>query len=251
MIKQHHENQSAEHTFHGNRADCRPAWTTQARRITTLGLFLLPLLGLTSGCVSQNPKDDKHTRWVRPAVEVYRTPTGQAQHFASPPSLQGPMDAAPLEGHIDKLNQFLTDWQKSRGDRLWLNYHPQARQTVSHIVNWLAERGHAPMLREDPLLPAGSLHLEVVRYQTRLPECGHWKNAGDANFENRPWPGFGCSNTRNLGMMVADPADLAAPAGTGFGNGLEAAMAVDRKRSAHDAPAAGSSPVTIMTGGSN
>lgn len=205
----------------------------------TMSLTMSLALGL-SGCTGYSqPRDDSESRWVRPQVEVYSTPTGNARLLNRPA----------LESHREQLNTFLQQWDKARGDRLWLSYHPDARNAARDIAQWLADRGHAPMIKEDPLLPDSGLHLEVMHYQARLPECGHWKNAGDANFENRPWPGFACSNTRNLGLMVADPADLQAPAGTGYGSGLEAAMAVNRKRNAHDAPAASTAPVTIMTGG--
>jgi pilus assembly protein CpaD len=42
-------------------------------------------------------------------------------------------------------------------------------------------------------------------------ECGDWSVNIAANYENNPYPNYGCSSQHNLAAMVADPRDLDAP----------------------------------------
>ena len=45
----------------------------------------------------------------------------------------------------------------------------------------------------------------------KVPECGDWSSGVTYNWSNRRHGNFGCSNQRNLGLMVEDPGDLAKP----------------------------------------
>jgi len=42
----------------------------------------------------------------------------------------------------------------------------------------------------------------------QVPTCGDWSENVAFNPTNNPYPDFGCSNRRNLGLTVADPGDL-------------------------------------------
>jgi pilus assembly protein CpaD len=50
--------------------------------------------------------------------------------------------------------------------------------------------------------------LSYERYTAVLPTCGDWSAPMGFNPNNSDYPGFGCAQQRNLGVMVADPADL-------------------------------------------
>ncbi len=50
--------------------------------------------------------------------------------------------------------------------------------------------------------------LSYQRYEVALPQCGDWSSAPSFNPYNDVSSNFGCANQRNLGLMVADPADL-------------------------------------------
>ncbi|HXQ52443.1 MAG TPA: CpaD family pilus assembly lipoprotein [Stellaceae bacterium] len=71
-------------------------------------------------------------------------------------------------------------------------------------------------------VPASMIHLQLAsegqpdtvtlsyeRYTAVLPTCGDWSTRMDFNPLNTDYAGFGCAQQRNLGVMVADPADLA------------------------------------------
>ena len=54
-----------------------------------------------------------------------------------------------------------------------------------------------------------TITLSYERYTAVVPACGDWSTRMDFNPNNRDYPGFGCAQQHNLGVMVADPADLA------------------------------------------
>jgi pilus assembly protein CpaD len=51
-----------------------------------------------------------------------------------------------------------------------------------------------------------------MRYVADAPDCGDdWSQNLAANYQNTPYPDFGCASQRNLAVMVANPADLLGP----------------------------------------
>ena len=50
--------------------------------------------------------------------------------------------------------------------------------------------------------------LSYERYTAVVPTCGDWSARMDYNPDNTDYPGFGCAQQHNLGVMIADPADL-------------------------------------------
>jgi pilus assembly protein CpaD len=52
------------------------------------------------------------------------------------------------------------------------------------------------------------LAVTVRRYRVVLPGCPNWTGDPLTVFDNRPHGNWGCSTAVNLGMMVANPADL-------------------------------------------
>lgn len=65
-----------------------------------------------------------------------------------------------------------------------------------------------------PQGPLGEPYPIVLEYQvlkTVLPECGVWTEDLASDHRNRPYRNFGCAQSRNLGAMIADPADLVGP----------------------------------------
>ena len=72
-------------------------------------------------------------------------------------------------------------------------------------------------------VPASAIHVQLVsegdpdtitlsyeRYTAVVPTCGDWSTRMDFNPRNTDYANFGCAQQHNLGVMVADPADLAA-----------------------------------------
>jgi len=61
----------------------------------------------------------------------------------------------------------------------------------------------------------GAVTVSFERLLVRLPDCAGWNVESSYNPSNSPHVNFGCATQRNLGMMVAEPAHLVAPAGQG------------------------------------
>jgi len=56
------------------------------------------------------------------------------------------------------------------------------------------------------------LRVSYMRYVAEAPECGQdWSQNLAANYQNTPYPNFGCAGQRNLAVMIANPADLLGP----------------------------------------
>lgn len=52
------------------------------------------------------------------------------------------------------------------------------------------------------------IDVAVRRYLVVLPECPDWSDRPGWNFHNQPSSNYGCANTVNFGMMIANPKDL-------------------------------------------
>ncbi len=190
-----------------------------------LSIVLLSSLSVLGGCI--NTADT----WVRPEVTLSSERTDTTLVL----NTEGVLSTA----HLRALDQFRNAWRAKPGERLELTTAADAELVAIEAAEWLTKRGMAPTLKRDLVLPSGAIHLAVVRYQTQIPQCGKWEQATDPNFSNTPQLDFGCSNARNLGLMVADPADLAAPAGIGESTGWEAAAAIERYRTYQDTNSSG------------
>ncbi|WP_417449324.1 CpaD family pilus assembly lipoprotein [Kordiimonas sp.] len=121
------------------------------------------------------------------------------------------------------LHAFLGSVGAGHGDTIMLdsNSTPARRDAVAHIVRkrGLVYGGEAP-LGATP--KGGDITLYVERYIVTPPACGQWPNEPTNNTRNNASAYFGCSNTANLGLMVADPRDLIA--GQNGGNSTAAAV---------------------------
>jgi pilus assembly protein CpaD len=61
-----------------------------------------------------------------------------------------------------------------------------------------------------------------------LPACPNWSKPSQPDFANAPSSNFGCSTETNLGLMVANPTDLAAARTLNGAAGQPAVAAVQR-----------------------
>jgi pilus assembly protein CpaD len=56
------------------------------------------------------------------------------------------------------------------------------------------------------------LRVSYRRYVAEAPDCGQdWSENLAANYQNTPYPNFGCASQRNFAVMVTNPADLLGP----------------------------------------
>ncbi len=60
----------------------------------------------------------------------------------------------------------------------------------------------------DSRLQGNNALIVVGRYVVSTPSCPNWRKPSGIDSANQPSSNFGCANQTNLGLMVADPADL-------------------------------------------
>lgn len=54
----------------------------------------------------------------------------------------------------------------------------------------------------------GTAIIKVPVWVAKVPECGAWPEGVNPDFRNQTSSNFGCSVTRNIGLMLSNPADL-------------------------------------------
>jgi pilus biogenesis lipoprotein CpaD len=91
-----------------------------------------------------------------------------------------------------------------------------------------AQFGAAP--DEQVGAPGRSVEIVATTYSVRLPECPDWTRSPAFDPRNLPLSNLGCANAVNLGLMIADPADLAQGRPLGPADGIREAEAVVRYR---------------------
>ena len=85
---------------------------------------------------------------------------------------------------------------------------PQLRSMRARLI---AAGVPASAIQVEPARAApGAVTLSYVRYSVVPPNCGtDWSAPMQFNPANTDYPAFGCAQQHNLGLMLADPADIA------------------------------------------
>ena len=76
----------------------------------------------------------------------------------------------------------------------------------------------------------------VRRHVVTLPACPDWTGSAADNATNQPASNWSCATATNLGMMVADPGDLARGQQPGYADGELVAGSIERYRKGETAP---------------
>lgn len=76
----------------------------------------------------------------------------------------------------------------------------------------------------------GAPALQVTSYVALAPDCAAWSDIYSGWYQNSPTEALGCSNRRNLALMLADPRDLVQGRETVPADGQRMAGAVQRYR---------------------
>lgn len=77
-------------------------------------------------------------------------------------------------------------------------------------------------------VPGNRAVVEVTRTLPTGPACPNWSKQSQPDYANAPSSNFGCASETNLGLMVANPTDLASARTLGPTAGQPAAAAVQR-----------------------
>lgn len=97
----------------------------------------------------------------------------------------------------------------------------------------LARRGYRQIDAVHTGSDTGGVNQVVVavnRYVVTTPRCPDFSKPSESNYTNTTYSDFGCANAHNLGVMVADPADLARGRPEGYQDGTQAVLGVQRYR---------------------
>ena len=192
-------------------------------RALAAAVLALGELGL-SGCVPPIA-DYTESEWPKD-LRLASAPTQIAVGFASGSSHLRPGDPA-------RLRAIAASGGLVPSDRVSVAVAgPSALQAARFetVAALLLPYGVVPRL----VSPAPAAPNEAVirreRYVVTLPECPNWSKpaAGAGDFTNTASSNFGCADAVNLGLMVAQPADLAVPRQVGPTSGQPAAAAVER-----------------------
>jgi pilus assembly protein CpaD len=97
--------------------------------------------------------------------------------------------------------------------------------------------------------PANHAVLGIGRYTVTLPPCPNWSSPPNAAYTNAHTSNWGCAEATNLGLMVANPADLVGGRSLAPADGMPAVTAVQRYLSdrVKQPPAPTASPFAAST----
>ena len=83
-----------------------------------------------------------------------------------------------------------------------------AEQRMSGISRELLRFGIVADAAPAETVPANHAIIDVGRYTVTLPACPNWSESPTAEYTNAFRSNWGCAEATNLGLMVANPADL-------------------------------------------
>ncbi len=192
--------------FHKNR-------TAALLKLALLGLALLSTTACVHDRIANPPSGEVMNRNAVTLVRLAHVIPAEADGTDTP---SGATKAS--------LEAFLRSVDAGYGDIVMLDSGTSPARTAA-IADMIRARGlvyggEAP-LGETPAI--GDIALYVERYVVTTPNCGTWPDEPTNNTRNNASAYFGCANTANLGLMVADPRDLVA--GRAGGNSTGAAVA--------------------------
>lgn len=170
--------------------------------------------------------------------------------FAHPVSFpQGSAALPPAEAVA--FGQFISDTALRYGDDVLLvtsEGDGLAAKRRSVLSDTLIQRGirPRPATVPAPALPAGQVLVQVSRHVLTPAPCGYWNSDSGRDGNNLTLPNLGCANTRNLGLMVANPADLLGRGESTPADAGAAALAVQRYRQDKTKPLPGINQISNL-----
>ncbi len=147
-----------------------------------------------------------------------------------------PNSATPAPGEDDALAAFLVRMSPQPSDQMTVQYSgppdPLTTARVQGLTAELRRRFPDTDIGTGPgETDAGAVAVSIGRYMASAPRCPDWSNIDPEGFSNAPSANFGCATTSDLGVMVANPADLLHGATPGPADAGFSARGVQRYRS--------------------
>jgi pilus assembly protein CpaD len=157
-------------------------------------------------------------------LKLNSSTTQVAVRFAPGTAALAPVDAA-------RLRQLAATGGIDPGDRVMVAAAGGpylAQQRVGSVASVLLHYGIVAIADQLPNLPPNRALIEVGRTLVTLPPCPNWSKPSGTDFGNQHSSNFGCATESDLGMMVANPGDLASGLPEGPTDGQPAVAAVGR-----------------------
>lgn len=138
-----------------------------------------------------------------------------------------------------RLDEFLARQQVGYGDIVEIRLPGEdarldARRAAA-VFDRLARNGIAA--ERGTAAAATGIRVAVIRTVAIPPGCADWrKPTGDGDPSNTSMSNLGCSNMRNLGLMIADPSELVVGRPLTAGSGEPLAAGVNRYRAGKVTP---------------
>ncbi len=146
-----------------------------------------------------------------------------------------------------RLDQFANEIALGYGDQVVIEAPTRHLTTTgATLARYFEARRLSPDVRvlDRPPRSGGDVVTVIVgRYVVTPPKCPDWTKPAGADPANRSSSNFGCANTSNLGLMLADPGDLVRGREKGPSDGVAASRLLRRYRSGKVA-----GPKTVSSG---
>jgi pilus assembly protein CpaD len=126
-----------------------------------------------------------------------------------------------------------------------------AEQRVAALSSALLGYGIVAATLPSGAVPTNRAVIAIGRYTVTLPPCPNWSSPPQAEYTNAHNSNWGCAAATNLGLMVANPADLVSGRPLGPTDGATAVAAVQRYLTdrVKPPPQPTASPFAASTGG--
>ncbi|SDF83318.1 pilus assembly protein CpaD [Limimonas halophila] len=178
-------------------------------RRAAIRLTMLALAGVMGACEVPTPAP-KTSAPGHHEIQVERTRYSHAVSFPSGASeLPGEARTA-LRAFLDRTGTRTNDRiVVTAAGRAGADLAPARRNAVLRYLRRLGYRpADPPAAGHGHPMPDADALVRVTRYHARLPQCPDRSRTSMSDFHNLPTSNFGCSDTHNLGRMVANPRDL-------------------------------------------
>jgi pilus assembly protein CpaD len=227
----------------------------------TKRLLLCLCVGVAAMLAACTPDSDDTSLTPAPSPKQLKVQYTELKHPAG--FVHAAARLAP--GEAAKLDAFLDGARVTSEDHVYLEVADSdklAAQRIGAVSRALADRGIGAKVlpAADKEVGADELLVKVERYVVTLPDCPDWTKSPYQFHDNKVGSNFGCATTTNLGLMVADPRDLAVGRTLGPQEGDPALLAIERYRAgkpkdllgqSSGGGGGGYSPVTIQMPGSS
>jgi pilus assembly protein CpaD len=154
-----------------------------------------------------------------------------------------PGTAKPEAGEDRKLADFLAQLDFGYGDQLTIDVGPKRNDATADQLAAKRLDAVAKMLRQirapatvaqrptvDGALSPNAVVVTLGRYVVTPPSCPDWTKPEADDFTNTPASNYGCANATNMGLMVANPADLVRGSSDGSADGDYGAIGIQHYR---------------------